>query len=157
MATCDLTVYTIGHSDHSVEEFIALLRRYHVALLVDVRSQPYSRWVHQFNRELLVRELQNTEIGYHYMGNTLGGRPEDPLERREIQLAPPGRQVAVPARPRTPRRDHVRHEHRRRALEGLVGDERAREPPERRQGDVHRNSETATCQGPRRCAESTGL
>lgn len=78
MASRDLTVYTIGHSDHAVEDFIALLRRYDIALLVDVRSQPYSRWVHQFNRELLIRDLQNAGIKYRYMGNALGGRPTDP-------------------------------------------------------------------------------
>ena len=77
MASRDLTVYTIGHSDHTVEDLIALLRRHSITLLVDVRSQPYSRWVPQFNRELLVRDLELAGIGYHYMGNTLGGRPAD--------------------------------------------------------------------------------
>ena len=78
MASRELTVYTIGHSDHAVEDFILLLHRYGIVLLVDVRSQPYSRWAHQFNRELLIRDLQNAEIQYRYMGNTLGGRPADP-------------------------------------------------------------------------------
>jgi uncharacterized protein (DUF488 family) len=78
MMSRDLTINTIGHSDHAIEDFIALLRRYGIMLLVDVRSQPYSRWVHQFNRELLIRDLQNAGIAYCYMGNTLGGRPTDP-------------------------------------------------------------------------------
>ena len=77
MALKALAIYTIGHSDHTVEDWIGLLRRYDIALVVDVRSQPYSRWVHQFNRELLVRDLELGGMRYHYMGNILGGRPAD--------------------------------------------------------------------------------
>ena len=73
-----MTIYTIGHSDHSISEFIELLRRYGIALVVDVRSQPYSRWMHQFNRELLTHDLQKSKIAYHFMGDRLGGRPDDP-------------------------------------------------------------------------------
>jgi uncharacterized protein (DUF488 family) len=43
-----------------------------------VRSQPYSRWVHQFNRELLIQDLRAAGIDYQYMGDVLGGRPSDP-------------------------------------------------------------------------------
>jgi uncharacterized protein (DUF488 family) len=77
MGSRDLTVYTIGHSDHTSEDFVDLLRRYGIKLVVDVRSQPYSRWVHQFNRELLVHALQEAEIDYRYRGDSLGGRPQD--------------------------------------------------------------------------------
>jgi uncharacterized protein (DUF488 family) len=45
---------------------------------VDVRSQPYSRWAHQFNRETLARDLQDAGIGYRFMGDALGGHPADP-------------------------------------------------------------------------------
>ena len=73
-----MTLYTIGHSDHSIPEFIELLRRYGITLVVDVRSQPYSRWMHQFNRELLAHDLQAATIDYLYLGDRLGGRPDDP-------------------------------------------------------------------------------
>jgi uncharacterized protein (DUF488 family) len=73
----DLIIHTIGHSDHTIEAFIGLLQRHDITLVVDVRSQPYSRWVHQFNRELLVRDLQDAELGYRFMGDVLGGRPDD--------------------------------------------------------------------------------
>jgi uncharacterized protein (DUF488 family) len=73
-----MTLYTIGHSDHSIPEFLGLLRQYGVTLVVDVRSQPYSRWMHQFNRELLAHDLQAAEIDYLFMGDRLGGRPDDP-------------------------------------------------------------------------------
>ena len=78
MASRDLIIYTIGHSDHTVENLIGLVRHYGIKVVVDVRSQPYSRWVHQFNRELLSRDLELAGIGYHYMGNLLGGRPAAP-------------------------------------------------------------------------------
>lgn len=73
----DLVIYTIGHSDHDTATFVGLLRQHGIALVVDVRSQPYSRWAHQFNREMLARDLDEAGIGYRFMGDTLGGRPSD--------------------------------------------------------------------------------
>lgn len=74
----DVLVYTIGHSDHPTAEFVGLLRRFEIALVVDVRSQPYSRWAHQFNRETLAHDLQSAGLAYQFMGDVLGGRPADP-------------------------------------------------------------------------------
>jgi len=71
-------LYTIGHSNRETQAFIALLRKFVITTLVDVRSQPYSQWAHQFNREVLKRDLADAGIGYVYMGATLGGRPTDP-------------------------------------------------------------------------------
>jgi len=73
--TC--TLYTIGHSHHAIQQFIALLRQHAITTVVDVRSQPYSQWAHQFNRELLQHDLEEAGIGYVYMGDVLGGRPAD--------------------------------------------------------------------------------
>ena len=70
-------VYTIGHSDHTIEAFIDLLRRHAVTLVVDVRSQPYSRWATQYNRELLAHSLGAAGLCYEFMGDVLGGRPAD--------------------------------------------------------------------------------
>jgi uncharacterized protein (DUF488 family) len=69
------TVYTIGHSNHAAEAFIALLRRYDIELVIDVRSSPYSRYVPQANRESLSRDLEAAGIAYRWMGNQLGGKP----------------------------------------------------------------------------------
>jgi uncharacterized protein (DUF488 family) len=71
------SVYSIGHSDHEPEVFIALLRRHGVTTVVDVRSQPYSRWVPQANREVLAHALEEAGLTYVFMGETLGGRPSD--------------------------------------------------------------------------------
>lgn len=71
-------IYSIGHSDHEPDAFIALLRRHGVTTLVDVRSQPYSRWVPQANRETLAHALREAGLHYVFMGDSLGGRPPDP-------------------------------------------------------------------------------
>lgn len=77
MAKCLPLIHTIGHSDHSTVEFVDLLRRHRITLVVDVRSQPYSRWAPQFNRDTLARDLQEAGIAYRFMGDALGGRPSD--------------------------------------------------------------------------------
>jgi len=74
----NLVIHTVGHSDHTAEDFVDLLRRHGITLVVDVRSQPYSRWAHQFNRETLARDLQDAGIAYRFMGDALGGRPVNP-------------------------------------------------------------------------------
>jgi uncharacterized protein (DUF488 family) len=78
LASDGVQIYSIGHSDHSIEGFLDLLHRNGIALLVDVRSQPYSRWVPQFNREKLARELEAAGVHYIFMGDSLGGRPASP-------------------------------------------------------------------------------
>jgi len=74
----ELLIHTIGHSDHESEDFVDFLRSHGITLVVDVRSQPYSRWTPQFNRENLARGLQDSGIAYRHMGDALGGRPADP-------------------------------------------------------------------------------
>jgi uncharacterized protein (DUF488 family) len=71
------TVWTIGHSNHPLEQFLALLSRHRVEVLVDVRSSPYARYATQFNREAIRPALQERSIQYLYLGDLLGGRAED--------------------------------------------------------------------------------
>lgn len=77
MSQCDAAVFTIGHSNHSLETFSDLLARHGVGVLADVRSAPYSRFNPQFNRESLRDALKSSEIEYVYFGGELGGRPND--------------------------------------------------------------------------------
>ena len=72
-----LTILTVGHSNHDVGHFCELLRSHGVTLLVDVRSQPYSRYAVQFNRDALEDSLQSSGIGYEFLGDRLGGRPPE--------------------------------------------------------------------------------
>ena len=76
--TVGWTVWTIGHSRHSLEALIALLRPHHVTAVADVRSAPYSRFNPQFNRETLSDALESEGIRYVHLGDALGGRSDDP-------------------------------------------------------------------------------
>jgi uncharacterized protein (DUF488 family) len=71
-------LFTIGHSQHSLEHFIALLQQHNVTALADVRSMPYSRRLPQFNRQVLEKHLPQAEIRYVFLGKELGARPENP-------------------------------------------------------------------------------
>lgn len=73
-----MRLFTIGHSNHSIEKFLSLLDENGIMILVDVRSAPYSRYNPQFNKEELESALDRHNIQYYYAGKTLGGRPTDP-------------------------------------------------------------------------------
>ena len=70
-------VFTIGHSNHSSETFLDLLRKHEVDEVVDVRSSPASRHYPQFNHGVLSDMLERAGIGYVFLGGELGGRPAD--------------------------------------------------------------------------------
>jgi uncharacterized protein (DUF488 family) len=70
------TIFTIGHSNHSLEDFLALLNRHHVMAIADVRSSPYGRLEH-FNREIIAAALKAAGIEYIFMGRELGARREE--------------------------------------------------------------------------------
>jgi uncharacterized protein (DUF488 family) len=72
-----LEVFTIGHSNHTVERLIELLVEHHVTAVADVRSAPYSQMHTQFNRENLATALKQHTIAYSFVGRELGGRPTD--------------------------------------------------------------------------------
>jgi uncharacterized protein (DUF488 family) len=71
-------LFSVGHSNHSAEAFVAVLRRAGVTAIADVRSSPYSRRLPQFNREELLATLRTNEIAYVFLGDLLGGRPQSP-------------------------------------------------------------------------------
>ncbi len=66
-------IYTIGHSNRTLDDFIATLSDYHISLVVDVRSLPHSRANPHFNKEVLEYELPRSNISYTWMGEGLGG------------------------------------------------------------------------------------
>ena len=66
------TLYTIGHSTRTLDEFIAILKAHQIATIADVRTVPRSRRVPQFNAESLPRDLANADIEYMHMP-ALGG------------------------------------------------------------------------------------
>ena len=71
-------IYTIGYGARSIDEFIVVLQDHEIAYLLDVRSSPYSRFKPEFSKTALENVLQANGIRYVYMGDTLGGKPDDP-------------------------------------------------------------------------------
>jgi uncharacterized protein (DUF488 family) len=74
-----MKIYTIGHSNHSLEKLLGLLEDNGVMSVVDVRTAPFSRYSPHFNRDELAAALSHNDIQYAFAGKYLGGRPSDPL------------------------------------------------------------------------------
>lgn len=73
-------IYTIGHSNIDLEKFFTMLKG--IELLVDARSEPFSKYVPQFNSDFLKKQLEKVGIDYiflknDYVGNIIGGKPKD--------------------------------------------------------------------------------
>ena len=67
-------IYTVGHSNHEVEQFIKLLQSYSIDIVVDVRSAPYSQYCPQFNKNTIEQVLSNNGMKYLFLGKELGAR-----------------------------------------------------------------------------------
>lgn len=68
----ELNIFTIGHSTRSIEDFLEILKHYHITEVVDIRTIPKSRHNPQFNGTELAHILRNHSIGYRHQKN-LGG------------------------------------------------------------------------------------
>ena len=71
-------ILTVGHSNHSPDFFLELLKRHGVEIAVDVRSSPYARYAVHFNKEPLEAYLRSGGLKYLFLGDALGGRPDGP-------------------------------------------------------------------------------
>ena len=82
MKSESIIIYTIGHGRHAWKDFLALLQKYEIAFLCDVRNFARSRWV-QFNGAVLSANLRDSGIGYEWLpecGGKVVAKTED-LER----------------------------------------------------------------------------
>jgi uncharacterized protein (DUF488 family) len=70
-------LFTIGHSNRSIDDFVALLGMSNVTAVADVRSQPFSRHLQHFNREHLSDTLRQRNIAYVFLGKELGARRDE--------------------------------------------------------------------------------
>jgi uncharacterized protein (DUF488 family) len=77
-STNPIPIFTIGYGHREIETLLADLHTHNIQFLIDVRSQPYSRYKPDFNRKELEQHLDAAGIRYLFMGDTLGGRPNDP-------------------------------------------------------------------------------
>ncbi len=71
-AQARLTIWTIGHSNRSKEEFLNLLREHSIEVLADIRSFPTSKIEH-FKKENLEKWLPENGVEYVWLGKELGG------------------------------------------------------------------------------------
>jgi len=85
-----MTVYTIGHGNRAIKEFVGLLQEAAIECLVDVRAFPASRRHPQFSREALERSLLGAGIRYVWEGKSLGGRRKAVAGSRHVALRSPG-------------------------------------------------------------------
>lgn len=67
------SIWTIGHSTHTLDEFMMMLKSFQIGLVVDIRNFPGSRCYPYFNKESLEVSLPENEIEYIHFRD-LGGR-----------------------------------------------------------------------------------
>jgi len=80
------TLFTIGHSNHSIEVFVKLLLAHNIAQVVDVRTFPSSRFSPHFNRNALSDSLAAAGIDYVWAGKQLGGKGKTNSELRQTAV-----------------------------------------------------------------------
>ncbi|MCU0500975.1 MAG: DUF488 domain-containing protein [Anaerolineae bacterium] len=71
-------IYTIGYGSQSLDDFVSALKTHEISYLIDVRSAPYSRFRPEFSKNALEAHLRTHGIRYIYLGDKLGGQPDDP-------------------------------------------------------------------------------
>jgi uncharacterized protein (DUF488 family) len=82
------SIWTIGHSTHTLEEFISMLKSFDIRLLIDIRRFPGSRRYPHFNKEALERSLPAYDIGYLH-SEELGGRRKANTDSENTALRHP--------------------------------------------------------------------
>ena len=70
--------FTLGHSNHAAETWLALVGQHQIEVVVDTRSSPYSKYARHFDKELMQRSLEQAGVRYLFLGAELGGRPANP-------------------------------------------------------------------------------
>ncbi|MEO6861018.1 MAG: DUF488 domain-containing protein [Microcoleus sp.] len=72
-----MKLFTIGHSNLSIEAFLFRLQQHGITAVADVRSHPFSRYLPHFNKPEITASLSMAGIQYVFLGKELGARPED--------------------------------------------------------------------------------
>ncbi len=70
-------IFTIGHSNHPIENFLSLLEKHEIDVVVDARSSPFSKFSPQFNQQNLKLSIRVAGRKYLFLGLELGGMPRD--------------------------------------------------------------------------------
>ena len=69
-----MEIYTIGHSNYTMERLIDMLEYYNINCVVDIRGTPYSKYNIQFDKETIRYTLTNAGFVYIYMGKELAAK-----------------------------------------------------------------------------------
>lgn len=70
-------LFSIGHSNHPLGKFLGLLKMHGIEILVDARSYPYSKYAPHFASSSLSEVVAEVGAKYLFMGDELGGRPQE--------------------------------------------------------------------------------
>lgn len=73
-----MEIFTLGHSNHSIEDFISLLKKHNINCVVDVRSNPRSKYLPHFDKTALKNNLSAAKIQYIHFGEEFGARRTEP-------------------------------------------------------------------------------
>lgn len=73
-----MPIYTIGYGARDLPALLAVLNANAIEFLIDVRTAPYSRFKPEYSKDALDKALAARGIRYVFMGDSLGGRPDDP-------------------------------------------------------------------------------
>lgn len=71
-------IWTIGHSTHSLDQFVAMLKSFNIKLLADIRRFPGSKRFPHFHKEFLLSALPEKDVEYIHLENLGGRRPAKP-------------------------------------------------------------------------------
>ncbi|MBA9074159.1 uncharacterized protein (DUF488 family) [Flavobacterium gossypii] len=71
------SIYSIGHGNKDLKTLIEELNSFNIEYVFDVRSKPYSKFYPQYNKNSLEIDLASEGITYVFLGNYLGGLPDD--------------------------------------------------------------------------------
>lgn len=74
-----IDIYTIGHSNYSMERFVEMLRQFNIDVVVDIRGTPYSKYNTQYNKEALHNTLKELGFRYIYMGREFAAQRDNKI------------------------------------------------------------------------------
>lgn len=74
-----MEIFTIGYAGFEIEDFIKVLKEYHINSLIDVRSSPFSKFHSDYNKLLLCKTLQERRIIYRNYNREFGARQDDKM------------------------------------------------------------------------------
>lgn len=73
----DIRLFTVGHSSHTTEAFMELLRQNEIDVVADVRSYPIAKYHKQFDTDVISASLKKAGFKYVFLGSEIGGMPRD--------------------------------------------------------------------------------